>query len=384
MQFSAFDSLKVLARTSFEVSLISRYILRETFGAWLVVVAVLFLILMTNQFAEILGDAASDKLPREAVFSIFALTSLRYITALTPIALFLGVMLALARLNRDCEMAALSACGIGPGRLLVPIVTLTFVIAAVLSWLALVQTPAASARIEQIRFQAKQNVHITALEAGKFNTSGSGGTVLYPGEVVGDELSDVFYSASQGDKVVAILADRGKRVVDPATGQQSFVLYDGRWYEGVPGQSKFLVVEFDEQMIPVRSDDKPATFVQAVSAKPTSALLTSGTREDRAELQWRLSIPLSLFVLAILAVPLSRSSPRDGRYAKIGVGLLIYLIYTNLLYIARVWVERGLAPEWVGMWWVHVVTLAVAGVLLIKHSGVLARAPLVAPTLVAA
>ena len=58
---------------------------------------------MAKQFADILGDAAAHRLPRDAVWSIFALTSMRYVTLLSPIALFLGVMLALARLNRDGE-----------------------------------------------------------------------------------------------------------------------------------------------------------------------------------------------------------------------------------------------------------------------------------------
>ena len=102
------------------MSLITRYLLRETSGAWLVVIAVLFLIFMTNQFADILGDAAANRLPREAVFAVFALTSMSYLTALTPIAHFLGVMFALARLSRDSEMAALAACGIGPVQLLAP------------------------------------------------------------------------------------------------------------------------------------------------------------------------------------------------------------------------------------------------------------------------
>ena len=93
------------------MSLISRYIFRETFAAWLTVMVVLFVILMSNQFAEILDDAAVGRLPRDAVFAILSLTSLRYLMVLTPIGLFLGVMLALARLNRDSEMAALAACG---------------------------------------------------------------------------------------------------------------------------------------------------------------------------------------------------------------------------------------------------------------------------------
>src|SRR5690606_33355369 len=99
---------------------------------------------MRNQFAQIRGDAAADELPKQAVFSVLGLTSLRYLTLLAPIGLFLGVLLALARLSRDSEMAALSACGVGPARLLGPVGALTALLAAVISWLALVQTPEAS------------------------------------------------------------------------------------------------------------------------------------------------------------------------------------------------------------------------------------------------
>jgi lipopolysaccharide export system permease protein len=333
---------------------------------------------MTNQFADILGDAAADRLPRDAVFAIFSLTSLRYVTLLTPIALFLGVMLALARLNRDCEMAALSACGVGPGTLLAPVLVLTAFLAAGLTYLSLVLMPDASARIEEIKYRAEQEIQLGALEPGKFTSPDSGGTVLYPREVVGDELHDVFMQHQQGDRVVAILADRGERVVDATTGEISFVLHDGRRYEGVPGDNEFLVIEFAEHGIPIRSDDKKDDFVEIASSRPTAALLASPLSTDRAELEWRISAPISLFVLALLAVPLSQSSPREGRYARLGIGLLCYIVYADVLAIARVWMERELVPSWAGMWWVHAVAVAVAALLLLRQSGVLARSPIVA------
>jgi lipopolysaccharide export system permease protein len=356
--------------------LISRYILRETFGAWLVVVAVLFVILMTNQFADILGDAAANRLPRDAVFAIFSLTSLRYMTLLTPIALFLGVMLALARLNRDGEMAALSACGVGPGRLLVPVMMLTVLLAGGLTWLSLYLTPAASSRIEEIKFRAEQEMQLGTLAPGKFTSPDAGDTVLYPREVVGDELRDVFLQHQQGDRVVAILADRGERLVDAATGDVSFVLHDGRRYEGVPGDNEFLVIEFEEHGIPIRPDDDDE-FVEISASKSTASLVASGLPEDRAELEWRISVPISVIVLALLAVPLSRSSPREGRYAKLGIGLLCYIVYANVLFIARVQIEREVVPPWLGLWWVHAIALAVALLLIVRQSGVLARSPMV-------
>jgi lipopolysaccharide export system permease protein len=362
------------------VNLIGRYIFREAFGSWLMVMAVSFVIFMTNQLADILGDAAADRLPREAVLAIFGLTALRYLTILTPITLFLGVTLALARLNRDGEMAALYACGVSSGRLLVPIGALTFLLALASTWLALELMPSASRRIEEIRFSAEQNVELTAIEPGKFTTPDSGGTVLYAREVVGDELRDVFLQTNRGGRVSVILAESGRRVVDASTGELSFVLYKSRLYEGVPGESKFLVVDFDEQLIPIRPDDEDE-LVEAVAAKPTRDLLISAALADRAELHWRVSWPLSLFVLALVAVPLSRTSPREGRYARLGIALFIYLIYQNLLLLSRVWIERGVIADAVGMWWVHAVVALFGLLMLARESGWFVRSRIVEPRL---
>ncbi|MBN1238717.1 MAG: LptF/LptG family permease, partial [Gammaproteobacteria bacterium] len=164
------------------------------------------------------------------------------------------------------------------------------------------------------------------------------------------------------------------RVQDPRTGKLSFVLYGGTRYEGVPGSRNFSIVEFGEHGIPVRIERDDAD-VAPVETKPTRALLTSPDPVDRAELQWRLSAPLSLFILALLAVPLSRSSPREGRYSRLGIGLLIYIIYQNALSIARVWVERDQVSEWIGMWWVHALAGCLGLWLLARESGWLVSAP---------
>ncbi|HEX6998550.1 MAG TPA: LPS export ABC transporter permease LptF [Gammaproteobacteria bacterium] len=351
------------------MSLISRYIVREVAGLWLVVIAVLFVIFMSNQLAEILGEAATDELPRDAVLAVFGLTTLNYLTVLTPLALFLGVILAFARLNRDSEMAALFACGVGPVRLLRPVALLAIVLAAVVGWLALDTTPEASRRIEQIRYEARESVRLDVLEAGRFTSPDSGDTVVYAREVAGDEIHDVFVQTSAEDRVVAIVAARGERTVDPATGRTTFVLYDGRRYEGVPGEKNFLVIGFGEHGIPVRTQAKEE-YVEDVAARPTSELIGSSDPAERAELQWRLSSPISLLVLALLAVALgSRSSPREGRYARVGVALLLYMIYVNLLSMARVWMERQLGPDWLGLWWVHGLAFLIAVWLLGRDAG---------------
>jgi lipopolysaccharide export system permease protein len=156
------------------------------------------------------------------------------------------------------------------------------------------------------------------------------------------------------------------------------VFYDGKLYEGVPGDPKFLVVEFEEQLVPIPRDDEEE-LVEAPAAKTTPELVRSPALADRAELHWRLSFPLSLFVLALLAVPLSRTAPREGRYARLGIALFTYVIYVNLLSIGRVWVERGVVSDGVGMWWVHAVVGLVGLWMLARDSGWFVQARAVEP-----
>src|SRR5690606_3465033 len=157
----------------------------------------------------------------------------------------------------------------------------------------------------------------------------------------------------------------------------SLRLFNGRRYEGVPGESAFRIASFSMMGIPIRGrhEEEPA---EIPGAKRTSELLGSAAPPDRAELQWRLSVPTSVLALALLAVPLSPSSPREGRYARLGMGLLIFVTYWNALGIARFWVEREVIPASLGLWWVHGLLLGLAGLMLARASGFGVRAPPVA------
>ena len=88
-----------------------------------------------------------------------------------------------------------------------------------------------------------------------------------------------------------------------------------------------------------------------------------------AELQWRLGVPISTIILAILAVPLSRSQPRAGRYGRLAIGLLVFIIYLNMMSAAKAWVEQGTISPALGIWWVHGAMLTFAMMLLAVQNG---------------
>lgn len=322
---------------------------------------------MTNQFAETLGEAAADSLPREAVLKVFGLQLIQFISMLAPVGLMLGILLALARLNRDSEMTAIAACGIGPVRLLGPIGALSVAIALGVGWLALVEAPTASRDIESIRFEAQAELELGALTPGRFTAVDGGETVVYAAGADDDVLRDVFIEREVDGRIIVVVAARGERVQNAETGEWLLRLRNGKRYVGTPGEARFAIDEFVEHGIPIRLE---ATVLdEGLEARSTASLLQATDSESRAELAWRISAPLSILALTLLAVPLGRASPREGKYARFGVGLLIYLIYANTLSIARVWVEREAVPEWLGLWWVHAVLVLIAAVLLVRQSG---------------
>ncbi len=353
------------------MTILRRYIFRETLLVWLVVTVVLLAILLSNQFARVLGDAASNRVPRDAVLQVMGLTTLNYLTILVPVAFLLGVMLALGRLYRDSEMAAMMACGVGYGTLYRAVLPLVAGVGALLAWLALEAAPWAVRQVEDIQYEVQRTATLGILEAGRFIALGDPDTVLYAEQVSAEGvLSNLFIQRLRGDRLEVMLAARGERVLAADGVNQSFVLRDGRRYEGVPGRRDFRLIEFEEHGIPLpRIPDRPDE--RRVEARPLADLWSDPTGENLAEIHWRLGVPITLLVVALLAVPLSRSPPRAGRFGKVGIGILIYLVYTNLLTAGRLWLERGDVPPWLGLWWVHALVLAVAVVLLLREQGVL-------------
>ena len=354
--------------------ILDRYLFREIAQSWLAVTAVLLFILLTNQFARVLGDVAKDKLPKDAIFEIIGLTGLQYLTILVPIGLFLAIMLALGRLYQDSEMPAMMACGTGPGDIYRPLLWLLIPLSLAVGWLATEVGPRALTEIERIGVEARRQADLASIEPGRFTSSSGDGAVVYAEEVLGPgTVEKVFLQRRrEGGGVEVVVADRGEQRDSDDPNTRFFVLHDGRRYEGIPGTSEFRVMEFAEHGIPYRlpNAEDPELEPRAMS---TLDLLASTRPEEIAELHWRLGIPLATIVLAIIAVPLSRTQPRQGRYGRIAVGLLVFIIYFNLMSAGKAWLEQEAVPVYAGLWWVHGVMLLFGMGLLSVQNGLLRR-----------
>jgi lipopolysaccharide export system permease protein len=350
--------------------ILDRYIFREIATTWLAVTMVLLMILLTNQFARILGEVAKGKLPKGAAMDVIGLSAVQYMTVLVPIGLFLSIMLALGRLYRDSEMPAMMACRVGPSGVYRPVVWLTLPLVIGVAWLAIDLGPRALQTVERIGAEARREADLASIEPGRFTIFGPSRAVVYGERVTSDGfMENVFLQrfveddTGEANIVEVVVAERGEQVESDDPDIRFLVLHNGRRYEGVPGTPQFRVVEFVEHGIPYRlpSLEPPEPEPREMLV---STLLRSNDPYHQAELQWRIGVPLSTVILVIFAVPLSRSQPRSGRYGRLAVGLLVFIIYFNLLSAAKAWVEKGELDPSLGLWWVHGLFLLAALTLL--------------------
>jgi lipopolysaccharide export system permease protein len=349
---------------------IDRYVLREVFMSLIAVTAVLLAILVSYQLARVLGLAAERGFPHDIVFALIGLTTLENLMVLVPIAMLLAVMLALGRLYHESEMAAVRACGLGPERLYLAVFALALPLAIALGWLTFVVGPAARDGAEALRGRGMRDAQFGMLEAGTFRTYAEGQGVFYA-ETIGRDgrLVNVFMQRLADERVeVATAAWAEQRVLDGGR-TQMVVLHDGERIEGVPGQAGFRRIRFVEHGIPVVVPE-PGGGRLVPERRRTTDLLGSGELTDIAELQRRISMPLMVLVLALIAVPLSALRPREGRYARVAIAILLYFVYSNLVTAAQVWIEKGRLPPAVGTWWVHVLFAATGLWLLHRQSPV--------------
>jgi len=349
--------------------IINRYILRETVRNFLGVTVVLMLILLGDQFARGLARAAADRIPREAVLQLMGLTTVEYLSLLVPAAFFFAVMLALGRLYRDSEMAALNACGIGAAQILRPLLWGAALAATVLAWLSFDVAPWAASKAQDIRQEGQRQVQLTALEPGRFRSASAGRLVFYARDRNADgELTGIFIQQRAEDIVEVVTAARAEQRLSLERDENFLVLFDGIRYSGRPGSAEFRTARFEEHGIPLpvprRSDP-----TRKREQMPTLSLLGTGVPEDQAELHWRLSAPMSLLVLTLLAVPLGRAPPRSGRYGRLGFAILVFIIYSNALGVGRMLLENGRVPGWLGLWWVHIAIGGVALLMLYLQGG---------------
>lgn len=339
--------------------ILQRYLLRELSASFIGVTLVLCAILLVNQVGTVLARAAELQYPQGVVLELIGLGAVQNVSLVLPFGLLLGIVLAFGRLYHDSEMVAAQSCGVGVWRVAVAVWLLALPVAGLTAWLDFDLGPRAAAAEVAVRAAALRAGMVAPLTPGGFRSFG-GRIVVYARSTSRDgTLHNVFVRRGTGPSVQTTTAQRARYSLSADGRTETITLYDGEQLQGIPGSERYRIVRFAQESFPIQLPQiTPAA--PRIDEIPTARLLHSPTVSLQAELQWRAALPLMALVLTVLAVPLGRLRPRQGRYAAMWSAVLAYALYANLISAARTWLERGRTPAVLGLWWVHALWLLIA------------------------
>ncbi len=351
---------------------LDRYLFGEFTQSFLATMIVLLVVSLGGVLVDVLGEVADGKLPAGLLFSQLGLQSLKYLPVVLPLGLMLGLLLAMVRLYRDSEMHVLTATGVGPVRMLKPLLMLVLPVVAVIGLCSLWLGPWADRASERMIHEANRSLIVAGLEAGKFTMMPNGG-VIYVGGVTDDGagLQRVFVQRRQDDRQDVVTARTGDMFFEGER-KRYLRLEEGFRVEGPLDEGlDFRLMRFasNELALPDRADTRRDDDPELMT---TRALIGDPRPEAVAQLHSRITPPLIALAFALLTLPLSRSSPRQTRYGRIMLAFLAYLAGTNLMFVGAQALADGRLPPALGLWWLSLPLLAFA-VWLYLRDGKLSR-----------
>jgi lipopolysaccharide export system permease protein len=348
-----------------------RTLLREFANLAVAVFLSLFLIALTTRLIRLLGQAAGGKIPSDAVVAFLGFSALNLLPVLLSLTLFITVLLALNRSWRDSEMVIWFNSGLSLAAWIRPVLIFSAPLVLVITVLSFFISPWAAEKGEQYRSRVDSRDDISRVEPGAFGESRSKERVFFVESIAGDKDSvrNVFVNSTQLKRTGVMMSERGLTEYAP-NGDRFLVLLSGRRYEGTPGEADFRLMDFGRYAtrIQTKEGDEPVATQKSTS---TLGLIEAPTRTNLGELLWRIGMPVSALILALLAIPMSFVNPRAGRSVSLLFALLTYMVYSNLISVSQARVAQGKLAFSTGWWLVHGVMLLVLLVLFAQRMSLL-------------
>ena len=339
--------------------ILDRYISSEILRIFTVILTILVLILVGGTLVQMLRLAAGGSISPESIFTLASLEALRLSGRLIPAAFFFATVMALGRMYQDQEMTVMQTSGVGPLRIIRIVAVAALPMVLISAWLVLWLYPVAGRVSDELKMQHKDAVLLSAIGAGRFYEARGGELVFYAETVdaASSTLENIFIQIRLENEVVLITSGKGRHFLNEKTNRRQVVLENGNEYVGFPGSETFSIMHFDEYAIEINATQgRKASF--DISNVDTLDLLSYDDIKAKADFQSRLIFPLSVMAFALLAIPLSRGSPRSSPYTRIIFSVLTFLVFMVLTKSAEKWMVKGMTPEWIGVWWIILAIVA--------------------------
>lgn len=336
-----------------------RALVREFANNGLLLFSVLLGIIVISQLIRFLGEAVSGRLAVDGVLAMLGFSAMNYLPVLLSISLFLSILLTLSRSYRDSEMVVWFGAGIGLTSWIRPVLWYAVPVVTLIAALSLVLSPWALQKADEFKHGLESRDDVTAATPGTFRESKQADRVYFVdnAELGSNRVGNIFVQSEQNGKLGTMTAKQGLQETRP-NGDRFLVLLNGTRYEGVAGQRDYRVVEFDRYAM--RIDSVPAKqMLPNLNAMSTFELWGNPTPWNLSQLEWRVGLPISAAILALLAIPLSYVNPRAGRSLNLVMALVLYMVYTNMISVTNTWVGSEKISPAIGLWGIHSAMLAI-------------------------
>lgn len=335
------------------MKIIERYIARELLRPFAVVSAIFMGLYGSFIGGRLLAEGVTNTLGLAVMLKLLLLKTLIALEVVMPITLYIAVIVALSRMHRDQEINVLRSAGVSDRRILYAVLIFIIPVGIASGVLSIHVRPWAYKESYRLNAQAESELNTDRIQAGRFYGSEGSGRVIYihTKDETGKQMKDVFQYMKQAGKSEIIVAREAHQQMPVAGERPQIHLYDGVIYQLMRSSmvGRDTVTRFEKLVY--FTDNKTVSELHR-KATPTTALSNSERPKDIAEFQWRLSRPLSTILLALIAVPLSRASPRQDKSTRTYiVAAAVSALYYVLSILAQNWVMRGTVGSMPGVWW---------------------------------
>jgi lipopolysaccharide export system permease protein len=316
-------------------TLLERYIFRTALFAFLAglfaLTAVVWVTQALRQF-----DLLTSKGQTVLVFlTMTSLTIPSLVAIIAPVALFIGVLYCLNKLNGDSELIVMNAAGVSPMRLLRPFIALFVIVLALVASMTLKVMPWSFDVINDLTARVHADFITNFARAGAFTELEQGFVFHYRERARDGSLHGVFMQDRRDPaRITSYIAEVGKTF--EKNGENYLLLGNGSYQRPQEGGDS-AIVTFDNYTIDLTQFTAKEQSTKRPRERSTSELLSLDPDDDlvkrfrgrfRAELLDRLASPLYALVAGLIgfaALGEARTT-RQGRGVAIGAAVLAFAV----------------------------------------------------------
>ena len=352
---------KLLSIFKYQNSRIAKYIRRNLITLFFAIIFIIGLVLFGNQFVLMVQESVERGIPLQELMPLVNFKMIRDVSLILSLSLFLAIILTISQLYKNSEAVVMNSLGLSDKHFIVfiqPLVLLSFVI---IFFLTIYAVPWAKQQKNIMEEETKNASEFSFITAGEFEVFKQGKIVFYASEskpldtIEGQNMEEIFIYAFVNEKPVIVLASEAKKYIDSESESTYLRLKDGVRYQGIPGNKNINILNFDLYDLEIVSGElqKSIVIYTKIEGKSTLDLIKEGGRYANAELQWRLSQPITVLILSVIGVFLGKTSPRGGKGVNLLIGIIVFMLYYNGLLIAKSAIELGQMDPIIGLWGVH-------------------------------